>query len=327
MNSPPMNNCAICTRPSHAFNYGVLSCNACKMFFRRAILGKSEKCCKNNGNCDLQNTILNCKLCRFQKCLSLGMRLNTNQYVNLSDLINNLSKRNSERANKLLNFQCVDDPNLRDVLKKFPVVTKKPTDQPFSKAEWGFMEQLATIEFMSKFEFTQLLEDEDLYFILKASCFKTASFIKAIRSYSLKSGILQYPDGESIVPAQLLPFCDSTFLSRVESRLIGKLIDLNIKEEEFLLLTAVLFCNPAVSHLSDGGREIIGIHQKIYSSALFQYCLVTYQQFGPARFTELLSLCHVINKHVEDVGQLCFLFTFRPPTEKYKRLCAELLSS
>uniref|UniRef100_A0A1I7V3G8 NR LBD domain-containing protein n=1 Tax=Caenorhabditis tropicalis TaxID=1561998 RepID=A0A1I7V3G8_9PELO len=204
---------------------------------------------------------------------------------------------------------------------------KKSSDQSLSKAEWGFMEQLATIEFMSKFEFTQLLDPKDLYIIIKASCFKTASFIKAIRSYSLKSEILQYPDGESIVPQQLIPFCDSSFLSRVESKLIGKLCELNIKEEEFLLLISVLLCNPAANDLSDNGKEIISIHQKIYSSALFQYCLVTYQQFGPTRFAELLSVCHVINKHVEDIGQLCFLFTFRPPTEKYKRLCAELLSS
>ncbi|KAF1761612.1 hypothetical protein GCK72_009868 [Caenorhabditis remanei] len=326
MNTPPETNCAVCSRPSNAFNYGVLSCNACKMFFRRAILGKSEKFCKNNGNCDQLNSILACKLCRFQKCLHLGMKLNTNQYVNLSDLINSLSKRNAERSNKLLNYQCADDPTLSQVINKFPLFSKKSTDQVFSKSDWGFMEQLTTIEFMSKFEFAQLLDPDDLLVIFKASCFKTASLIKAIRSYSLKSEFLQYPDGDSIVPEQLIPYCASDFLARVQSRLIGKLIELNIKEEEFLLLISVLLCNPAINHLSDDGRTIISIQQKIYTSALFQYCLITYQQFGPSRFNELLSVCHIINRHMEDIGQLCFMFTFRPPTEKYKKLCAELLN-
>ncbi|CAP34511.2 Protein CBR-NHR-9 [Caenorhabditis briggsae] len=327
MSTPVESACAICSRPSNAFNYGVSSCNACKMFFRRAILGKSEKFCANNGNCDQNEMILACKLCRFQKCLNLGMKLNTNQYVNLSDLIESLSRRNSDRSNKLMGFQCLDDPNLAQVIEKFPALTKKSTDEKLTKSEWGFMEQLTTLEFISKFEFAQLLETNDLHVIFKATCFKTATLIKAIRSYSIKSAFIQYPDGESIVPHQLVPFCTDDFLARVQSRLIGKLVELNIKEEEFLLLTSVLVCNPAVDNLSDEGRSILTIQQKIYTSALFQYCLITYQQKGPSRFTELLSVCHVINKHIEDIGQLCFMFTFRPPTEKYKRLCAELLSS
>lgn len=227
------------------YNLQVLSCNACKMFFRRATLGKSEKFCINNDNCDTSNLILTCRQCRYNKCLKMGMRIVTNQYDSLDDIIKVLAKWNLDRSNKLMNFQCFEDPTLDQVIQKHPVFTKKPSNLSFSKSEWGFMEQLTTVEFMSKFEFTRHLFSEDFRIVLKSSCFKIASFIKAVRSYSMKKEDIRYPDGELIVPMELVPFCTSEFLARVQCRLIGRIIELKLKEEEFLLLIAIFVCDPS----------------------------------------------------------------------------------
>lgn len=56
--------------------------------------------------------------------------------------------------------------------------------------------------------------------------------------------------------------------------------------------------------ISKSGCDILSTYQKIYSSALLQYCLVTYQKAGPTRFTDLLAVFQVIIKMRQDLSYL-----------------------
>ncbi|CAI5452677.1 unnamed protein product [Caenorhabditis angaria] len=62
------NCCSICDDSAHGTHFGVLSCRACAAFFRRTIVMKKKYICKKNHSLKQQ-----CKFCRFQKCLKLGM--------------------------------------------------------------------------------------------------------------------------------------------------------------------------------------------------------------------------------------------------------------
>ena len=75
--------CPICHKPESDkekfyFHYGnVLCCYSCKVFFRRYVIdSKKKRPCKFQNRCNLHYSVRKgkCAYCRFQKCLSLGMK-------------------------------------------------------------------------------------------------------------------------------------------------------------------------------------------------------------------------------------------------------------
>ncbi|KAH7713384.1 CBN-NHR-1 protein [Aphelenchoides avenae] len=66
--------CLICEEPATGYNYGVASCNGCKTFFRRSMLGRDTFICLKGGNCDVTESMRNgCRKCRLDKCMRFGM--------------------------------------------------------------------------------------------------------------------------------------------------------------------------------------------------------------------------------------------------------------
>ncbi|XP_052763162.1 nuclear receptor ROR-alpha B-like isoform X2 [Mya arenaria] len=72
-----MAHCRVCGRKSSGYHFGVVSCEACKAFYRRAISQNSRistVCRKGNNRCygDVRS-ISDCSACRLNKCKDLGM--------------------------------------------------------------------------------------------------------------------------------------------------------------------------------------------------------------------------------------------------------------
>ncbi|CAF1634452.1 unnamed protein product [Adineta ricciae] len=69
------NHCRICGAPAVYAYYGVVSCQSCKMFFRRnADNHKVTASCNSNGQCEINiNTRHVCGACRLKKCTMCGM--------------------------------------------------------------------------------------------------------------------------------------------------------------------------------------------------------------------------------------------------------------
>ncbi|CAO4381722.1 unnamed protein product [Caenorhabditis nigoni] len=68
--------CSVCGLPANGYHYDVPSCNGCKTFFRRMCLSEKVFQCKGNNDCfDLSKraTLLKCRFCRHQKCITVGM--------------------------------------------------------------------------------------------------------------------------------------------------------------------------------------------------------------------------------------------------------------
>nr|pir hypothetical protein ZK6.1 - Caenorhabditis elegans [Caenorhabditis elegans] len=271
--------------------FQVPSCNACKIFFRRLITRTMPiKKCFLGEYCFEREWLLmrycritvcrvkfllwitvtgssgspytrKCAACRFQKCLRVGMRLPSFLH---------LGEQNKE-----------------------------------NHKHWAFHCCLVTVDHMKKFPFVNLLRYDDQKYILKKYFIRLKAIIGAHRSMMSGRDRLIFPDGSDVL-AQAYSEWDLTtipshLIHKIRCRLVGRIIELKITNEEHLLLCVLLFCNPASQQLSQNGKILLTSYQSLYSSALLQYCLITYQKAGPSRFTELLGIFGTIEAHYNDV--------------------------
>lgn len=74
--------CAVCSAPSSGRHYGVFTCEGCKCFFNRTVRYKLTYTCESSSNCRVDKlNRTQCQACRFQKCVSVGMRREGNESV------------------------------------------------------------------------------------------------------------------------------------------------------------------------------------------------------------------------------------------------------
>ncbi|KAL5288645.1 RXRA family protein [Megaselia abdita] len=67
--------CSICGDRASGKHYGVFSCEGCKGFFKRTVRKNLTYACREEGNCTIDKRKRNrCQYCRYQKCLSCGMK-------------------------------------------------------------------------------------------------------------------------------------------------------------------------------------------------------------------------------------------------------------
>ena len=67
--------CAICGDKASGKHYGVHSCEGCKGFFKRTVRKDLTYTCRDNRDCTIDKRQRNrCQYCRYQKCLSAGMK-------------------------------------------------------------------------------------------------------------------------------------------------------------------------------------------------------------------------------------------------------------
>ena len=67
--------CRVCGDNASGNHFGVLSCEACRSFFRRSVRVSNQYACRGARNCPVTAKTRNrCPFCRLQKCLAAGMR-------------------------------------------------------------------------------------------------------------------------------------------------------------------------------------------------------------------------------------------------------------
>ncbi|XP_044726710.1 retinoic acid receptor RXR-alpha-B isoform X2 [Chrysoperla carnea] len=67
--------CSICGDRASGKHYGVYSCEGCKGFFKRTVRKDLSYACREEKNCIIDKRQRNrCQYCRYQKCLTMGMK-------------------------------------------------------------------------------------------------------------------------------------------------------------------------------------------------------------------------------------------------------------
>ncbi|EGT38863.1 hypothetical protein CAEBREN_04745 [Caenorhabditis brenneri] len=119
--------CVICDRLAYSNNYGVLSCDACKMFYRRIVVLNRDYKCKYGGVCreSLAPRDVKCKGCRYQMCLEAGMtfqptflELTNEKDMDVAVLIGNILFLDSRRSKAMKTQFTDEDSTLNEVLEK-----------------------------------------------------------------------------------------------------------------------------------------------------------------------------------------------------------------
>uniref|UniRef100_A0A1I7UEP6 NR LBD domain-containing protein n=1 Tax=Caenorhabditis tropicalis TaxID=1561998 RepID=A0A1I7UEP6_9PELO len=287
------------------------------MFFRRVITYKTPlKVCEFEENCcGGPNKNFECRLCRFQKCVTAGMIHNL-ENITLSSTLLQLSQLEFNKRKILEHYQPLKQITFEEATDVDPVqFIMKPYGRVFDVTEWETLDQITNIDYLKKLNFSRMMTSADLKAFLKSSYMNSAILSLAMHDYSLKSGFIKFPEGVDVFPKEMDAVVASKpeFEVGIKCRLIGRLAELQVTNEEFLLLNMIFICNPAVSDISKSGAVLLSSYQQMYSNLLFKYCQTTHQNLAPTRFTDLLSLSHIVSKTKQDIASAVLLITFYKP--------------
>ncbi|VDI43370.1 RAR-related orphan receptor gamma [Mytilus galloprovincialis] len=95
--------CKVCGGRSSGLHYGVMTCESCKGFFRRAFIRKSPYECKLHQDCHITEKTGKCSGCRLRKCLEVGMSVDAIQMgrVTISDKTDRLIEYKDRQEEKI----------------------------------------------------------------------------------------------------------------------------------------------------------------------------------------------------------------------------------
>ncbi|CAP20526.1 Protein CBR-NHR-157 [Caenorhabditis briggsae] len=258
----PMENsfrkCVICKRPAFSHNYGVLSCDACKMFFRRVVTLNRDYQCKKGGACTPKEKTTTCKGCRFKLCQDSGMTFQPN-FMDLKDTDQKIDVTNilgvllflDARRSKQMKTQFTDENfSLVQVLENRRMKLKARRVQNLTSHDWSFFGIYTSIEFFMSLDFMadERLQTKDKKILISSFCVKASLFASAMRAVKEKRDKLMTVDGKDVYPDEIMKFKQFSleFLKRIRSLLVAKMIELRLTNEEFVLCNVILFCNPAL---------------------------------------------------------------------------------
>ncbi|CAA19558.2 Nuclear Hormone Receptor family [Caenorhabditis elegans] len=299
--------CQICSNPKCESKYGFFLCSACCSFFRRNFHEKSPPnyaaIMNKFFNLPCSPGHVNCKKCRFDKCLEVGLirPVTDNRAremaanLNLVNLIQTLKDLDITRADKFSNYNLIGPTSPADAIL-IPVKYSAKKLQNPTCHHWSLLNQITTIDFLKKINFPQAINPEDQGSIIRSGYIKHMLFSTAFLSYTKKLGEMRFPDGSDIFDAEILktPEFSHRFLREIRELLVDKLANLKVTQEEYLLLSVIFLCSEASPLLSEDGKAKLPCIQRMYASCLLHYCCLQNSKSAPARFTELLSIWIVI---------------------------------
>ncbi|UMM44575.1 hypothetical protein L5515_019707 [Caenorhabditis briggsae] len=218
--------------------------------------------------------------------------------------------------------------SLVQVLENRRMKLKARRVQNLTSHDWSFFGIYTSIEFFMSLDFMadERLQTKDKKILISSFCVKASLFASAMRAVKEKRDKLMTVDGKDVYPDEIMKFKQFSleFLKRIRSLLVAKMIELRLTNEEFVLCNVILFCNPALL-ITGTDQDVIARQQNAYTSALLEYCNLAYGKNGPSRFTDLLSLFHVINKNFEDVQAMTVIFKLCSPQTIYRRIVTDVI--
>ncbi|CAL2030600.1 unnamed protein product [Caenorhabditis brenneri] len=321
--------CKICATKNAGFNYGVQSCNSCKMFFRRALDTSKMITCKKEENCNILDPEgSKCRFCRFHKCVLVGMKF-LDSPQDPTAIINDLLHKDWTRNQHFLTGKAASTVKFKDIFERGVFLfEKKSEDTVFDFYEWGVMNHLTCINFETSLSFMKYLSKSDLTCVLKSSHLLYMIFVTAWRSYTAKKEFMCHPDGSDIFPSEVEPSAyNEKLINEIRCYLLSCLICLRVTEEEFLLLGVIIVCNPGIPDLSQTGRMLLASYQSMYGQTLQRYCSFKYgSNAGALRYLEIISLSTAIARCHSAIANFSTLFPIHQPQHVKVNLFTEILA-
>ncbi|KAI1704445.1 zinc finger, c4 type (two domains) domain-containing protein [Ditylenchus destructor] len=290
--------CLVCGHPANCCNFGVPSCNGCKMFFRRCLLTSKIFACKLNGMCSKINGINRCRACRFDQCVIVGMNPRAIQFpttvdvVKLSDKVANrktgpafqetiedntiqslvyveLKVRKIRESSRRLS-ESVIFLSIRELLESNRENVLANADQYPKELTWPLSVDEAA---RTMPVFSQLVY-KDQEALLKHMTLTNALLLQAFYSWQRKSETFIMPNG--YVRCMKLKKYDrlkeiTERIKLIFFRVVLAMFRIQMTMEEFVLLKAIIYSHSAIHGLSERGRVLLEKECIRYSKTLMKH--------------------------------------------------------
>ncbi|XP_048371747.1 hepatocyte nuclear factor 4-beta-like isoform X1 [Sphaerodactylus townsendi] len=247
--------CAICGDRATGKHYGASSCDGCKGFFRRSVRKNHVYSCRFSRQCVIDKDKRNqCRYCRLKKCFRAGMKKEAVQ--NERDRIS--IRRSSYEDNGALSITVLTQAET--MAQQYSAL------RPVHSADIA-MKKIATINDVCESMKQQLLVLVEWAKYIPAFCElpldDQVALLRAHAGEHLLLGVakrsIPYTDflllgNDFIIPMQ----CPEQEIARVAIRILDELVkplrEIQIDDNEYACLKAVIFFDPDCKGLSEPGK-------------------------------------------------------------------------
>ncbi|CAD5121734.1 DgyrCDS10211 [Dimorphilus gyrociliatus] len=156
--------CKICNGSASGIHYGVLSCEACKIFFKRSDTKYQNYQCRTGKRAcsPFRNFTFICRYCRYEKCLREGMsraRIRIGRYpMKTNGEEKTISLQNDVEVPRMITFYAADD-----LLQRISVFHHKVTNINWSSEIKDFSNVMESIHKAVRNTFVPLEDFLDIY--------------------------------------------------------------------------------------------------------------------------------------------------------------------
>lgn len=276
--------CAICADRASGKHYGVYSCEGCKGFFKRTVRKELQYACRDNRNCAVDKHKRNrCQFCRYQKCLSAGMKREAVQEERqrvrekCESEVESSTAANDMPVEEILQAELAVDPHTENYVdaEEDPVtsICQAADKQLFSLVDWA-----------KKIPHFMELPTDDQVTLLRAGWNELLIAGFSHRSTTVKDCLL-LSTGMRIHRNSAYKAGVGVIFDRILTELVGKMRDMAVDKTELGCLRAIILFNPDAKDLKSVAT-VESLRDKVYLS-LDEYCRLQYPD-DTCRFAQLL---------------------------------------
>uniref|UniRef100_A0A2S2NDY0 Nuclear receptor subfamily 2 group B member 4 n=1 Tax=Schizaphis graminum TaxID=13262 RepID=A0A2S2NDY0_SCHGA len=283
--------CSICGDRASGKHYGVYSCEGCKGFFKRTVRKNLSYACREENKCIIDKRQRNrCQYCRYQKCLTMGMK---------REAVQEERQRTKDRDHNNIEVEPTSSSNTDMPVE---LILRAENKADAIKTEQQYIEQqhpqhtvgaicqatdkqlIQLVEWAKHIPHFKNLPLGDQVLLLRAGWNELMIAAFSHRSISVKDGIVLATgltvDRDSAHQAGVEAIFD-----RVLTELVAKMRDMGMDRTELGCLRTIILFNPGSKGLQSV-NEVEVLRDKVYV-ALEEYCRTTHPE-EPGRFAKLL---------------------------------------
>ncbi|XP_015926865.1 retinoic acid receptor RXR-alpha-A isoform X2 [Parasteatoda tepidariorum] len=285
--------CSICGDRASGKHYGVYSCEGCKGFFKRTVRKDLSYACREERNCLIDKRQRNrCQYCRYQKCLSMGMKREAVQEERHrtkerpdNEVESTSSSQNGMSIDRILEAELRVEPKSEALDTAWYVKQEDPPkDSVINICQAADRQLYQLVEWAKHIPHFTQLPLEDQMKLLKAGWNELLIAAFSHRSIGVENGIV-LATGLVVHRNSAHSAGVGAIFERVLAELVAKMREMKMDKSELGCLRAIVLFNPEVKGLKSNS-QIENLREKIYSS-LEDYCKQNYPD-QPGRFAKLL---------------------------------------
>ncbi|GMR33050.1 hypothetical protein PMAYCL1PPCAC_03245 [Pristionchus mayeri] len=164
---------------------------------------------------------------------------------------------------------------------------------PGPRKLWAMLDLVHAIEYLKTFEFFHQLPESDKTALAKNVSMMTVFITNSFTSFEIKSDVTVYPDGMIPCGGQILDYAedvDGQHEIEMHYETIQRVKKLNLDKREYVLIKAIITCNPAIEDLASRSREIMQEQRDRYAKSLMSYLMARRGfQEGPSTYAEIMA--------------------------------------